>query len=165
MKIPEYKYNHILYTTEFSHNWEDVFFHALSIAKQYDAKLTFLHVLNTELIDLLTFDVGLERSPSIDKKFTEAKDFTTNIRKEIMKKVVDAFGEDVLKDNDILVERGNPVKTILNVAEENNCDLIVMGFKGRSTYEDSTIGDTVNRVLHKSKLPVLVIHNINEKKD
>jgi len=35
-----------------------------------------------------------------------------------------------------------------------------MGFKGKSALEDHTIGNTVNRVLHRSKLPVLVIHNI-----
>ena len=162
MELKQIKLEHILYTTEFSENWKDVFYHALSIAKKFEAKLTFLHVLNTELIDLLTFDVGLERSSAIDKKFTMAKDFTTNVRKEIIKKIVDAFGEEVLNENDIIVERGNPVKTILKVAEDKECDLIVMGFKGRSGYEDSTIGDTVNRVLHKSKLPVLVVHNIKD---
>jgi nucleotide-binding universal stress UspA family protein len=154
------KYKHILYTTELSENWKAVFDHALGIAEQYQAKLTFLYVLNTELIDLLTFDVGLERFPSIDKKFTEAKEFTTNINKQITKKITRAFGKDILKDINVLVERGNPVKIILNVAEEKKCDLIVMGFKGKTTFDDSTIGSTVNRVLHKSKLPVLVIHNI-----
>lgn len=162
MQISEITYKHILYTTEFSESWKEVFGHALGIANQYGAKLTFLYVLNTELIDLLTFDVGLERSPSIDKKFTEAKEFTTNVRKKILKKITDEFGEDVLKDIDILVERGNPVKIILKVAEEKNCDLIVMGFTGRGTLEDVAIGSTVNRVLHKSKLPVLVIHNVKK---
>ncbi|GJQ62368.1 MAG: universal stress protein UspA [Melioribacteraceae bacterium] len=162
MKTPEIKYEHILYTTEFSQNWKDVFYHAFNIANQYKARLTFLHVLNTELIDLLTFDVGLERLPSVEKKFSEAKDFTTNVQKDIVNKIIEEFGDEVLDQNNILVERGNPVKTILKVAEENKCDLIVMGFKGRSGNEDSTIGDTVNRVLHKSKLPVLVVHNIND---
>jgi nucleotide-binding universal stress UspA family protein len=160
MKAAEITYKHILYTTEFSETWKEVFSHALGLAKQYKAKLTFLYVLNTELIDLLTFDVGLERLPSIDKKFTEAKEFTTNTRKKIVKKITSAFGKDCIKDINILVERGNPAKIILKVAEEQNCDLIVMGFKGKTTLDDLTIGSTVNRVLHKSKLPVLVIHNI-----
>lgn len=162
MQSLEITYNHILYTTEFSESWKEVFIHARGIANQYRAKLTFLYVLNTELIDLLTFDPGLERSSSIDKKFTEAKDFTTNVHKKILKKITDAFGKDILKDIDILVERGNPVKIILNVSEEKKCDLIVMGFTGRGTLEDAAIGSTVNRVLHKSKLPVLVIHNVNK---
>ncbi len=160
MQISKVAYKHILYTTEFSKDWEEVFSHSLGIAEQYNAKLTFLYVLNTELIDLLTFDVGLERFPSIDKKFRDAKDFAANIRKKIVKKITTAFGKDILKDINILVERGNPAKIILNAAEEKKCDLIVMGFKGKTALEDATIGSTVNKVLHKSKLPVLVIHNI-----
>lgn len=160
MKTPEVTYKHILYTTEFSETWKDVFCHALGLTKQYNAKLTFLYVLNTELIDLLTFDVGLERSSSIDKKFSEAKDFTSNTRKKIIKKITGTFGKDIIKDINILVGRGNPAKIILKVAEEQECDFIVMGFKGKTTLDDVTIGSTVNRVLHKSKLPVLVIHNI-----
>ena len=75
--------------------------------------------------------------PSIDKKFTEAKDFTTNTRKTIVKKVASEFGKKFIKDINILVERGNPVKIILKLAEEKECDLIVMGFKGKTTFEDS----------------------------
>jgi len=160
MQVAEISYKHILYTTEFSESWKEVFIHALGIAKQYKAKLTVLYVLNTELIDLLTFDVGLERSSSIDKKFTEAKEFTSNIRAKVVEKISDAFGKDLLEEINILVERGNPVKIILSLAEEKECDLIVMGFKGKTGLEDYTIGSTVNRVLHRSKLPVLVIHNI-----
>ena len=160
MQTSEITYKHILYTTEFSESWKEVFNHALGIAKHYKAKLTFLYVVNTELIDLLTFDVGLERSSSIDKKFSEAKDFTTNIRKQIIKKISSDFGKDILRDINIVVERGNPVKIILSLAEEKECDFIVMGFKGKTGLEDYTIGSTVNKVLHRSKVPVLVIHNI-----
>lgn len=160
MQVLDITYRHILYATEFSEKWQDVLCHAMGIAKHYNGNLTLLYVMNTELIDLLTFDVGLERSPSIDKKFSEAKEFTTNIHKQIIKKITDEFSEEILKDINILVERGNPAKIILNVAEERECDFIVMGFKGKTAQEDSTIGSTVNRVLHKSKLPVLVIHNI-----
>lgn len=160
MQIPEVKYKNVLVTTEFSKQWKEIFVQAFNVAKQYDAELTFLHVLNTELIDLLIFDVGLERYSAIDKKFTMAKEYTDNARKIIIKKITDAFGEDIIDCCKIRIERGNPVKTILSVAKEENSDLIVMGFKGRGIVEDNTIGGTVNKVLHKSKLPVLVVHNI-----
>ena len=84
------------------------------------------------------------------------------MRKKIIKKITGTFGKDSLKNIDVLVERGNPVKIILKVAEEKNCDLVVMGFTGRGTLEDAAIGSTVNRVLHKSKLPVLVVHNVKK---
>lgn len=160
MKIPEIKYKNILFATEFSDHWKEIFIQAVNLARQYDAKLTVLHVLHTELIDLLIFDVGLERSSAIDKKFTLAKEYTENARKIILGRIQEAFGEDILKEYDVLVERGNPVKMILSVAEEKECDLIVMGFKGRGVSEDNTLGSTVNRVLNKSKLPVMVVHNV-----
>ncbi len=160
MHIPEIKYSNILFATEFSEQWKEVFIQAINISKQYDAKLTLLHVLNTELIDLLIFDVGLERSSAINKKFTLAKDYIENARKIILDRITEAFGEEIVNQCNIIVERGNPVKTILAVAEEIKCDLIVMGFKGRGVSEDYTLGSTVNKVLHKSKLPVMVVHNI-----
>ena len=40
MKISDVSYKHILYTTEFSETWKEVFGHALGIAKQYKANLT-----------------------------------------------------------------------------------------------------------------------------
>jgi nucleotide-binding universal stress UspA family protein len=153
-------HKHILYATDFSESWKAVFSHAMGIANQYKAKLTLLYVVNTEMIELLTFDVGLERSTAIDKKFTEAKEFVSKARDKVIDKISEAFGSDVVNDINVIVERGNPVKTILNIAQLKECDMIVMGFKGKSTLEDYTIGSTVNKVLHRSKLPVLVIHNI-----
>ena len=113
-----------------------------------------------ELLDLLIFVVGFERFISIDKKLFVVKEFTTNINKQIAKKITSAFGKDIIKDINMLVERGSPVKIILNVAEERKCDLIVFGLKGKATLKNATIGSTVNKVLQRSKLPVLVIHNI-----
>lgn len=160
MKTSSIRYKHILFTTEFFGNWKKIFKHAYYLSKKYNAKFSLLHVLNTELIDLLTFDVGLKRSSSIDKKFSEAKDFTFNVHQNLIKKITRAFGKDILKDINILVERGNPVKIILKTAAEKKCDLIVMGFKSKNVLDDRIIGSTLNKVLHKTKVPVLVIHNI-----
>ena len=104
----------------------------------------------------------MRENRSVDKKFTEAKDFTINVRKQIVKKLTDAFGKNVLNKINILVERGNPVKITLNVAEEYNCDLIVMGFQGKGTGEDTAKSNIVKKVLQRSKLPVLVVHNIKQ---
>ena len=64
---------------------------------------------------------------------------------------------DVLKINNIIVEKGNPVKMILRVAEDRNCDLIIKGIKGKGTLEDAHMGDTVGGVVRRSKIPILVI--------
>ena len=47
---------------------------------------------------------------------------------------------------------------ILLIAKEKNCDFIVMGMKGKGkTLNDALLGDTVRRVLHQARQPVLVI--------
>ena len=61
--------------------------------------------------------------------------------------------------NDIIVEKGNPVKMILWVANNEKCDLIVMGIKGRSPLEDAMMGNTAAGVLRRSEIPVLVLRN------
>ncbi len=165
MKPPKVEFKRILYTTEFSENAQTIHAYATKIANQFDAKLTLLHVIPEELFDLLVFDVGIERSPGVQKRLSLMKDHFTNSKKTILKKIKAEYGEKIVNETDIVVEKGNPVKTILRVAEEKNCDLIVMGIKGRGTskLENATMGDTVRRVLHRSKLPVLVVQNKDKK--
>jgi nucleotide-binding universal stress UspA family protein len=69
------------------------------------------------------------------------------------------FGRDTTSSDDIVVEKGDPAKVILRVAKERNCDLMVMGITGRRSLEDAMLGDTVRRVLYRTKLPVLVVQH------
>ncbi len=159
MSLPLIEFKHILYTTDFSENTQDVCAYAASISKQYNAKLTLLHVVQDELLDLMIFDVGIEREKGVQNRFTIQKEHFQNMKDQVVKIIEEEYCWDEINREDILVEKGNPVKTILRVAEEKKCDLIVMGIKGRSTLEDATMGDTVRRVLHRSSIPVLVIDN------
>ena len=59
--------------------------------------------------------------------------------------------------DEIIVERGNPVEQILKVAEERNCDIIVMGSHGHGILEETLIGSTARRVLRQASKPVLVV--------
>jgi hypothetical protein len=58
------------------------------------------------------------------------------------------FAEEKYQSQDVnievvLVERGNPVKTILLIAEKNDCDMIIMGGRGHDSQEDLALGNTV----------------------
>ncbi len=158
-KTPKIGIKHILYATDFSVNAANAFAYAANFAEKYQAKLTMLHVIREELLDLLIFDVGIERPESVKKRLSLEKDHLKEVREGFIKTVETEYGWDPVDTNDILVEKGNPVKTILRVAEERNCDLIVMGIKGRGRWEDAIMGNTVRRVLQRSKLPVLVVQH------
>ena len=52
---------------------------------------------------------------------------------------------------------GNSGKRIVNFAEKYNFDMIVMGSRGMGSAKGVFLGSTSNHVLHKSKIPVLVV--------
>ncbi|MBB5691585.1 universal stress protein [Roseomonas alkaliterrae] len=57
-----------------------------------------------------------------------------------------------------LVEAGDPFDVILRVAEEQACDLIVLGEHRRRLLRDMLVGTTVERVIRLSRRPVLMVN-------
>lgn len=57
------------------------------------------------------------------------------------------------------LEQGEPFERIVHVAEDENCDLIVMGRKGLSPLERELMGSVTARVIGHTKRDVLVVPN------
>ncbi len=55
------------------------------------------------------------------------------------------------------LEQGEPYEQIVHVAEEENCDLIVMGRRGKGKMERALIGSVTARVIGHTSKDVLVI--------
>ncbi len=52
---------------------------------------------------------------------------------------------------------GNPAECVLNVAETNQCDLIVMGTRGMGGLRDLLLGSQAQAVVSHAKCPVLLV--------
>lgn len=171
MDIPKVKVKRILYATDLSENARYAFDYAVSLANLYGAEITLLHVL-PEVPDVLDTHVigyiSAKRWKKIKAKhYQEARQALIGKRKDhvAIREVLDQFCEDtkeVHEDQsftaeDIIVKRGKPVKQILKQAEKRNCDLIVMGTHGHGIIEETMIGSTAQRVIRRSKKPVLVV--------
>ncbi len=52
---------------------------------------------------------------------------------------------------------GPAASMIINVAEHENCEMIIMGSRGLSDLQGLIIGSTTHKVLHMAKCPVFVI--------
>ena len=52
---------------------------------------------------------------------------------------------------------GHAADAIVHFAEEQACDLIVMGSRGHGSLGGWFLGSTVTRVLHQSTVPVLIL--------
>ncbi len=51
---------------------------------------------------------------------------------------------------------GHAAEVILNVADEESCDLIAMGAYGHRRFLEIFFGSTVDDVMHRTKLPILI---------
>ena len=79
--------------------------------------------------------------------------------------VLEQFSNDVKRESnaeiefadEIVIDRGNPVKQILKQADLRDCDIIVMGSHGQSTLAGVVMGSITKRVLRRSQKPVLVV--------
>lgn len=163
----------ILYATDLSDNARYVFGYAVSLAIKYSASITMLHVVH-EVPMLADRSVAgyidADRWEQIKKHhLEEARQALIGKRKEhlAIKDVLDQFAEKIRSSeeasqftlDEVIVEIGNPVEVILEVAESRNCDIIVMGKTGQGLIEGALMGSTATRVLRRSKKPVLVIRN------
>ena len=64
---------------------------------------------------------------------------------------------------ELVVSSGRPDYEILNVQEELDCDLIVIGSRGMSELESVIMGSVVSGVLEEATCPVLVTRNLRTK--
>jgi len=69
------------------------------------------------------------------------------------RKLADREGVHILTN----LEQGEPYEQIVHVAEEENCDLIVMGRRGKGKMERALIGSVTARVIGHTNKDVLVI--------
>ena len=58
---------------------------------------------------------------------------------------------------EIAVRQGDVAESILNYARQNNCDLIVVGTRGRGGFKGALLGSVSQRVIQQSHCPVLVV--------
>jgi len=60
-------------------------------------------------------------------------------------------------DVDLYPQRGDPADSILDVAEERNADLIIVGNRGRTGAKRFLLGSVPNRISHYAPCAVLII--------
>lgn len=52
---------------------------------------------------------------------------------------------------------GDPARSLLDLAERENIDAIVMGSHGRGTWGTMIMGSVSQRVVHEAKVPVVIV--------
>ena len=154
--------NTILYASDLGGGTRPVFLHALAMAKQYNAEIIMVHVVEP-----------ISDSAKAVIRAYLAKDISKDVQKDVMKetlvkmkKRLKGFYEAEGADGDysklvkkVHVVAGKPSEEILRIAEESNADMIIMGKSTRRVRGIRVMGSTARRVSRMSKVPVLVVPN------
>ena len=139
----------ILYPTDFS----DVAVKALRFIKRLKAsgakEVIVLHVADERGFD------SVHRFLS-DSDFDTLKKNKTEETEKLLKDVEKELSEAGLKVS-LRVETGMPVREILRVEDEEKVSAIVIGSHGWSNLQEIFLGSVSEKVIRKSKNPVLVV--------
>lgn len=144
----------ILVPIDFSKSSEYACKMAAKITEKSGSKVCLLHVI--ELPSGLA-DMGSRSSYTIPESML----YLRKIRDRIFDFKDRFFSKHQQVDHAIRFQ--NPCEGILACADKINADLIIMGSKGHSDFEEIFIGSNTEKVVRTAKIPVLVVKKDNEK--
>ena len=133
-----HRLSRILYCTDFSNNSEQAREYAISVAAEYGAELTLLHVAE-DAPDLARAEAIIrERTHELDKLVSGTERTGFVVRSAV------GFGK--------------PYEEIVRYAKEARTSLIIMTARGGDAVDRAVFGSTTYRVIQLGPCPVLAIH-------
>ena len=135
----------ILVGTDFSACSDRALAYAAMLSEQFGSAILLLHVIESlsySMTDSLTV-IGHEKALSATAEV---------LLENLLKKLVDQG-----RPAESRLARGTPYQEIMRQAEEEGCDLIVLGTHGRTGIEHFLLGSVAERVVRLSHCPVLTV--------
>ena len=146
----------ILFCTDFSEHAETAFTHAIDLARQLKAKLHLFHVL----LPLNPCGNSSAKEPNSSQQNENVDDSENNLVQQSIgacKHKYDNMLRATLKDYEIIAKIGSPDVEIINYANENNIDMIILGALGIPEKERVTRIRTAANVSKFAPCQVMVI--------
>ena len=141
-------YRNIVIATDGSENSQKAISYGIEIAKLSGATVHALYVVDTSSFSSIPMDAGWEAMYEILRKEGEKAISEVKERGE-------ASGVEVRE----VIWEGHPSNEIIDFAENNNADLIVMGTLGKTGLDRFLMGSVAEKVVRGSKVPVLVVRS------
>lgn len=137
----------ILWPTDFSAEAHEALLYAGLFAKAFSASITALHVAPDFVPSLY------ETSHSIRSEIGRRTDA---LKKKAQAKIASAAQKKRVAIKKVIVTEGSPARRIIETAEKEGSDLIVMGKIGQSGLKNILVGSVANQVLRHSPVPILM---------
>lgn len=136
----------ILVPSDFSESARLALRYGISFAREYQAELTVLHVVETIAVGYASdlFPVPMA------EVFQEISGYA---RSELAKLAQQARDKGVTVVEKVV--QGKPAAEIIRVAREDTIDVIVLGTHGKGVLDHALFGSTTEKVVRKAPCPVL----------
>jgi nucleotide-binding universal stress UspA family protein len=138
----------ILYATDFSPFSNQAYFHALNLARGYNASLTIAYVRSPTGLFPYSGEVGASFPAVIDYQDDEREYWHEQL--EQIRPL-----DERIRVQHVLLE-GDPAEEIVRFATEGLMDMIVLGTHGRSGVERLVMGSVAESVLRSAPCSVLI---------
>lgn len=137
--------------------------HAIDIAKECDATITILSVVEQVSIPLdLTFNP--KQSQMVEELQYAPRSFKKLLYKKMEKNILLCKREKI--NTVIKITHGNPDEEIMRFYHENPVDLIVMAKKRYSKGKSLlNLGSITRKILEHVSCPILIVDNVEEQKN
>ena len=142
------KLRKVLVPTDFSESARHALTYGTSFAREYDAELTLLHV-----VENLTVGYASDLFPvPMQEVFQEISGYA---KAELAKlgALAREKGVSVIEQ----VSQGKPSAEIMRYAREAEIDMIVLGTHGKGMLDQALFGSTTERVVRRAPCPVLTV--------
>jgi nucleotide-binding universal stress UspA family protein len=143
---------HILVPIDFSAYADQALEYAIELAKTLQARLTLLHVIHLTpwtMGDMVTTFPGI----FLEDVETEAQQLMQASRGRL---------HDAGLQGETVIVHGVPFQAIINIASEQDVDLIIMGTHGRTGLTHLLMGSVAEKVVRLAPCPVLVTRGTTE---
>lgn len=127
---------------------------SLNLAKGRSAELVIINVINSRSIDAAKSAFNSEHPGSFSMEKYVGDDMARRQRQLVQ------LLADCKADPDsarIVIKTGVPVEAILETLDEEDCDLLVMGPKGRTNLPGFLFGTTAEKLFRHSPVPVFSV--------
>jgi nucleotide-binding universal stress UspA family protein len=161
------KFSKILVAIDGSGPSMDAVDYAIAIAQRDDAELTALYVVSSPTRDDYTSDMPEDQIPETVKNIVrsakkESQPWFNEINEEVravtLKEDTKKTSGNIIKlKTQVIVSPISVTGSIVEYAERENMDLIVIGTRGRSAFKRLLLGSTASGVVTHAHCPVMVV--------
>ena len=134
----------ILVAVDGSESSKKAFDESVFLAQKCNSKLFVIHVV-------LDWEYGGDSAATfelIDELRTKGMELLEQCKNQAIKNNVPV---------ETLLELGDHAQVIIDIANKNNYDLIIMGSRGMSAFKELLLGSVSFKVMHHARCPVMVV--------